>query len=312
MAKAQEIAGLECASEAASQAAEVLRARFAEILERRGAAVDAGDVEAIHDLRVATRRLRSALRDFAPLLRKGALKAVGRDLKSLADALGAARDEDVALAALEKLRKKAGDKAVKQGIGRLIKERRATRKRLRPDLTKLLGAAAIEDLSKRFDAALADAVQKKDRAEPLSFTDAGRAAVLKSLDDFCRLSTNLYAPYRVKKLHKLRISAKRLRYAIELFTACWGEDLKPFAAEIAEMQTFLGEVHDADNWIGSLSENLQEKDETLLTAHLRLLSQFVKLRTKNYRAALALWSKWQTAHFVESLREVIAGEPDKS
>ena len=47
---------------------------------------------------------------------------------------------------------------------------------------------------------------------------------------------------------EMRIAAKRLRYAIELFTVCWGARIAPFAEEIAEMQSFLGEVHDANGW----------------------------------------------------------------
>lgn len=306
MAKADEIDGLECTADALFEAAEVLRGRFDEILARRGAVLDDDDIEAVHDMRVATRRLRSALRDFALVLRKRPLKKINKDLKKLADALGAARDEDVAIIALEKLQKKAKDTAVKSGIEKLIADRRANRQRAQLDLTQTLAASSIEDLSRRFSAALDDAAQGKKRAKTLSFTDAGRAAVLKSLDEFCGLSASLYAPNEIKELHRLRISAKRLRYALELFTACWGDALVPFAEEISEMQSFLGEVHDADAWIENFHKRLLENDAELLPANLWLLSRFVKLRTKNYRGAIGLWSKWQTAGFIEKLRELIS------
>ena len=305
MGKAAAINGLECSADAFVWAAEVLRTRFDEIAGLRRAVLASDDIEAVHEMRVATRRLRSALRDFAPLLRSRPLKTVRKDLKELADTLGVARDEDVALVALEKLQKKAPEPAVKTGIEKLIAERRKKRACAQRDLTAALAASALDDLQRRFHAAVEKAAQKKSKAQTVSFTDAGRAAVLNGLEEFCRLSESLYAPHRVKRLHRLRISAKRLRYAVELFTACRGEQLTPFAEEIAEMQSYLGEVHDADAWIESFSTRLLEDDQEISETNLWLLSRFVKLRTKNYRAALALWSKWQTERFPEKLREMI-------
>ena len=64
--------------------------------------------------------------------------------------------------------------------------------------------------------------------------------------DLLNLGESLYHPFQFKELHKMRIATKRLRYAVELFTACWGESMTPFAEEIAEMQSYLGEAHDCD------------------------------------------------------------------
>jgi CHAD domain-containing protein len=307
MAKAEEIAGLECSAEARVWAPEVLRGRFDEIVNLRRAVLDSDDIEALHNLRVATRRLRSALRDFAPVLRKRPLATVSKDLKKFGAALGAVRDLDVALSALEKLRKKTADKAVKAGIGKLIDERRANRERAQADLMETLAASAIDDLRKRFYAAIEESAQKKNKAKTISFTDAGRAAILKTLHEFCDLSASLYAPHEVEKLHKLRICAKRLRYTLELFTACWGAAVAPFAEEVSRLQTYLGKVHDADEWIKSFSRRLLENDAEISPANLWLLSRFVKLRAKNYRNAIELWSKWKAERFIEKLSEMVSG-----
>lgn len=305
MAKVDEIAGLECSADARIWAANVLQARFNEIVALRGAALDSDDIEAVHSMRVATRRLRSALRDFASILRKRPLKNVTKDLRKLADSLGAARDIDVAIVALDKLQTKAEDEAIKSGIEKLIAQKRAKRERTQRDLLESLGASAIEDLQKRFEAALDKAAQKKTRSKPVSFTDAGRTVVLEGLEAFCDLSESLYDPGEVEKLHRLRIAAKRLRYALELYTLCWGERIARFAEEISKMQSFLGEVHDADVWIGNFSERLLKKNSEITPTNLWLLSRFVKLRTKNYRRAIDLWSRWQTERFTEKLRETV-------
>lgn len=311
MAKAKEITGLDCAADANLWAAEVLRVRFEEIAEARGAALNSDDIEGVHQMRVATRRLRSALRDFAPLMRRRPMKKMKRDLKRVADALGAARDEDVAIVALERLQSEAKDEQVKTGVEKLIAERRATRERAQLDLMEKLAVTAIDDLQTRFTAAIAEATKRKKSARVVSFNEAGRAAVSESLREFCDLSRSLYEPFNIEELHELRIAAKRLRYAIELFTACWGKAIAPFAAEIAEMQSFLGEVHDADVWIDDLSGRLRAADAKTTEsgerqANVWLLSEFVKERTRNYRAALKLWGDWQANDFVERLRAVIS------
>ena len=311
MAKAKEITGLDCAANALEWAAEVLQVRFEEVVSLRGAALNSEDIEGVHAMRVATRRLRSALRDFAPLMKRRPLKKVKKDLKRIADALGAARDQDVAIIALKKLHKEVEIAPIKAGIGKLIEDRRSARERAQLDLMKTLAVSAIENLEKRFTAAIDEATNRKKSARVVSFNEAGRNAVAASLQDFCDLSASLYEPFNIEDLHELRITAKRLRYAIELFTACWGKAIAPFAVEIAEMQSFLGEVHDTDVWIESLGERLRGSDgkaaESEYQTAVRLLSEFVKERTKNYRAALKLWSAWKKSDFIPRLQTLIAG-----
>ncbi len=303
MAKAREITGLDCEANALEWAAETLRVRFEEVSEQRGAALYSESIEGVHDMRVATRRLRSALRDFAQLMKKKSLKKISKDIKQIADALGAARDQDVAIAALEKLRKKSKNKQVKAGIGKLIEERRTIREQAQLGLMETLAVSKMEILQNNFEKTIDEATRQDKTGDIISFNEAGRNVVGKSLDEFCELSVNIYEPFVDEPLHELRIAAKRLRYAVELYTACWGEKIAPFADGIAEMQNFLGEIHDADVWLENLSKRLRKADEN--AANLWLLSEFVEKRTKNYRAALDLWSEWQKNDFINKMRAVI-------
>src|SRR5258708_35338635 len=90
----------------------------------RDRALDWNDPEGVHDMRVASRRLRSALADFKPDLRCGTLPR-GR-LKMIAAALGTVRDEDVSLLALESLKTKVAEQ-IAQGIEAIADERRRRR-----------------------------------------------------------------------------------------------------------------------------------------------------------------------------------------
>ena len=65
--------------------------------------LDVGDIERVHDMRVATRRLRAALEIFEPCFRPKAFSSALAQVKAIADALGERRDCDVAIAALEDL-----------------------------------------------------------------------------------------------------------------------------------------------------------------------------------------------------------------
>lgn len=303
MAKAREITGLDCSADALEEAKKVLRVRFEEIASFRGAALEAENVKGVHDIRVAARRFRSALRYFSPLFDKKLFKPFKKDLKRAAKALGKVRDRDVAIAALVKLNGEAESKNVKSGIEKLVEDLRAMRQQMHSDSMDLLTADYFDKLEEQLD----EALSLSNSPANTSFAEAGRGSINSSLEDFCDLSRHIYNPYDQEALHKLRISAKRLRYAIELFAPCWSEDIMPFAKELSGMQDFLGEVHDCEVWVEDLSRRLTEKEagSDEYQAAVWLLSRFVKARAKNYCSALKLWNEWQTNNVVERLRTAV-------
>lgn len=305
MAKAKKITGFDSDMDVLDWADKVLRVRFGEILEKRDAALEPDSVAGVHDMRVAIRRLRSALRDFSTLLKRKPLKQFRKDLKRFARALGEVRDEDVTIIALKNLRKKARDRNVREGIGELVAQRKEKRERAHLGILEILSATSIKNLQKSYDEAIGEMVQGKNSAQNIGLKQAARKIVSRSLEEFCDLSANIYEPFVDEPLHKFRIAAKRLRYGIELYADCWGERIKPFVEEIKDMQDFLGEVHDADVWLENLSKILtEERDEN--PANLWLLSEFVNQRTRNYRAALKLWSDWKENDFLERLEKTVS------
>jgi CHAD domain-containing protein len=336
MAKAKEIVGLDCEASVHEGVALVLRTRMEEMCQLRLAALDWSDVEGVHDMRVASRRLRSALRDFMPYLRRSKLRRSRDYLKRIADALGAVRDEDVAIMALEDLKKEAPEEVV-AGIERLTAERAARREEARAALAGAISEGALARVQGKFMFALEHGAKSPRRkknmdedGEPLagaSFRQAGKEIITASFAELQNLSASLYRPFKTEPLHRMRIAAKRLRYAVELFASCWGGQLTGFAEGIAEMQSHLGEVHDCDVWIETLgarllgarssraavaaaSESDIESRRELRCAAAWLLSQFVRARTKHYRAALKLWHDWEASDFAANLAARLAAEPE--
>lgn len=320
MAKAREIEGLDCGGDASYNLALILRTRLEEMCELKEKALDWTDIEGVHDMRVASRRLRSILRDFAPYFNER--KAPRKLLREIARALGEVRDEDVAIVALKRLRHKVGDRAV-AGIKELIEERRRRRDAARENLQLAINDEAIGELQEKFDAWLQAAQtnrEKSDKEESpagLTFKEMGREVILSQYGELHDLSRSLFSPFDVEPLHDMRIAAKRLRYSLELFSPCFREELRQLAKEIAELQSSLGELHDCDVWIDDLGKRLKARERAAASGSVSgeqsaedasdfwLLQHFVIERTKHYDDALTRWAEWKATGFYTKLNEYL-------
>lgn len=310
MAKAKQAPAVSSASDLYEWAAAVLLLRFDEVMSFAGAVLVPWNVNAVHDMRVALRRLRSALRDFVQVIDEKPLKRVKNDLKKIADLLGAVRDRDVAIVALDEMADDAPEDAIKQGIGELIDDLRKERKRAHSRLLKAFESISLDRLFQRFSDRIVDSLRQQELFSPGTLDEAGRTVIEARLQEFCGMGSAIYDPLDSVQLHDLRIGAKRLRYAIELFGVCWGEKIAAFASELAKFQSFLGEVHDCDVWNVTLTKHIKEngkaKNENSTKAAAWLISRFEDKRSKEYRGALDLWREWETNGFADRLRNVLA------
>jgi CHAD domain-containing protein len=135
-----------------------------------------------------------------------------------------------------------------------------------------------------------------------------RGIITERLKEVEKLSEGLYQPLNIEPLHKLRIAAKRLRYALELFEPCWGPGISTFAKKVASLQSSLGELHDFDIWIETLGEHLsgverQSKDRA--AGALWLLSHCVRLHAKHLRDSLGKWRDWEVNDLGLRLRDCL-------
>jgi CHAD domain-containing protein len=100
MAKARDIPGLHADLSYREAAARTVAVRAQELFEHAEGVLDTSDIERVHDMRVASRRLRAVLEIYEPCFPRKALGDVLVDVKAVADTLGERRDPDVHLAAL--------------------------------------------------------------------------------------------------------------------------------------------------------------------------------------------------------------------
>jgi triphosphatase len=320
VAKAEQIAKLNCQDAAAKVIRQVLRSRMNRMCALRNRALDWNDPEGVHDMRVASRRLRSALSDFKPYLRKGSMPPTR--LKAIAKSLGAVRDEDVVLAALVELQSEA-IKQVTTGIDAIVEEHQRRRLQVRSTLERTIKPSAItefrDDFRKRLHTAttLSNSTAEKTTNQALTFSQVGARIIGHRLQELSEAGGAVYRPEQTKKLHELRILAKRLRYAVELFAACWGREFKESAEEIARFQTSLGELHDCDIWIANLGDRLKKEGGAGVNSRqtneaiVWLLRHFVGERTKHYCDALTRWHEWEIEGFLEHLKAMLDADLTK-
>ena len=147
---------MDCGGRFGAAAARVVEVRAAEVFAHADGVLGLDDVEPLHDMRVATRRLRAALEMFRPCFPGKRYRRAMKPLKALAAALGERRDRDVAIGSLRQLATQApaGDRGRLEAlISKLEAERREANQALAPLLAEQWLAELRDRLEKLSEAA---------------------------------------------------------------------------------------------------------------------------------------------------------------
>ncbi|MYT32185.1 MULTISPECIES: CYTH and CHAD domain-containing protein [unclassified Streptomyces] len=204
--------------------------------------------DAVHQMRVATRRLRSAFRSYAKVLDRAATDPLGAELQWLAAELGAGRDQEVLAdrltAALAEVPRTLRLGPVSARLRTWSVRRRAgARDRLLDALDGPRYLALLDDLH----ALLGAPPLRGPAARPARSVVAG--AVLK---DYRRLARRIETaldtpagPARDEALHSARKAAKRTRYAAEAATPALGRPARKFTRRAKQLQQLLGDHQDS-------------------------------------------------------------------
>ncbi|MEU0395944.1 CYTH and CHAD domain-containing protein [Streptomyces sp. NPDC006208] len=204
--------------------------------------------DAVHQMRVATRRMRSAFKTFRKIIDRDVTDPFGDELKWLAGELGVARDQEV-LAERLRARIDAVPKELRLGPvrGRLRIWANAHRAGARRSSIAVLDSKRYLELLDALDTLLDDPPLLKDaRSAP---RDALPEAVIR---DYKRLAgrvehaLDLPAGHdRDLALHDARKAAKRARYAGEATAPALGKPARKFAKRMKAVQTLLGDHQDS-------------------------------------------------------------------
>lgn len=148
MAKARDIPGFVADLPFREAAALAVATRADEVWEHERRAMDTADIEGVHDMRVATRRLRAAMEIFAPCFPKKRHRSALREVKDLADLLGARRDPDVMIERLRTIETRL-TREDRPGIESLCDELRAGQEEANRRLSEGLAKVREERLPER-------------------------------------------------------------------------------------------------------------------------------------------------------------------
>jgi CHAD domain-containing protein len=209
------------------------------------------DDEAVHQMRVATRRLRSDMRTFAPLIEPEWAGPIVDELKWLGKALGAVRDVDVLIEEFERSGADFRD-SLDPLFDHLTARRAAARDALVADLRSDRYKALLDRLVEAVAAPAFTPRSQRACAEELPVLVAG------AWRNLARAGRGLRETDSDKTWHKVRIRAKRARYAAEAVAPALAssnsKDATRFAKACAKVQGVLGELQDAVVAIGVIDE----------------------------------------------------------
>ena len=218
-----------------------------EHLQLNHAGVFADDpVEYIHQMRIAVRRLRAALRLFSPVLPAGFADGLLAPLHELMDVLGQARDHDVLLEeiAAPVLRALPDEPRLAALVG-IVTERRFAR---RQAALQFLRSPRHGEIVLQLLAALHGLAEKSGADGAVPALRDFAAQRLRRLRHRVRQQAAAARVERPESLHALRIGIKRLRYALEFFAPLIAaKPLQRLLEKLAALQGTLGSINDLAN-----------------------------------------------------------------
>ena len=277
-----------------------------EYLEEKLITID-DDVENLHQVRVASRRIRTALPILKDKIGKERYRKLLAGIREITRSFGPARDLDVQILYLQEEAKFFPD------VAALLEDRKIKRARLdnftKKTAYKIIGGSFLKNTRKMCEEVLS---QKYLHSES-DFFKAYRELLFR-LKTVLEHEKTLDDPENRVGHHTLRIAIKKLRYSLENFRSIYGRDFPPILTEVKKLQTMLGNLHDLDVWSSILKEVLsgREKlesaeplDADLVKSSLEnFYSRLSEKRSVEFQKFLLEWANLKKDDFFESILEV--------
>jgi CHAD domain-containing protein len=240
------------------------------------------DAEDLHDMRVATRRMRAAWRVFGTGFRPGRARRMKTHLREVGTRLGAVRDLDVLIDALRTYQADLSQ-AERDGLTALVESWEAERDDARILLVRELDSAAYRHwVAGCTEFVLTEglgAFPPLSPTSPYRVRDMAGSRLWLAYEDV-RAYEHTLRWADLATLHQLRISAKRLRYAIEFFREALGPDSASIIPRVVALQDHLGYLHDAEVTAGRARAFLVENSGRLSEAEIAAVGRYLSSREK--------------------------------
>jgi len=276
--------------------------------------------EDIHDLRVASRRIRAALEIFASHFPQKKVTLWENSIRKLTRTFGSARDLDVQIEYIKTLYGHNKNISFKPGLRRILLRLTQKRQGFQNKLHLTLDEYQQKDILNKMIVSLEPLATLSSTSHQFSkdLYQLAFETLHQRLEEF--LFYEIYIPYpeRVKELHSMRIAAKRLRYSLEIFAPIYSDKTEHFLEVLRSVQTNLGDIRDCDVWLLYISKFL-EKEKKRVKSFFGNPRPFSRLlpgvqvvqqdrqakRNKLYQEFLKNWKKWYQEDIWGKLRQEI-------
>ena len=253
----------------------ILKANFEKLIENEADVRIGLNLEALHDMRVATRRLRAAIKIFQRIL-PGKAQKNRTELQKLGRMLGKKRDFDIFS---EFIFHTVNTKSI--SFIKLARRRNQLQKQIFAMLESKYYASLIEML-----------VQLKTVTTKQNILKVSRNRIQKELYKVLEIGTTIDSQVDDTTLHKLRIAIKKLRYICEFFEPIFSKYICPlgsFIEKTKEIQDLLGDHQDAITGISMLMRYRSKFSED---EFLQITKKYGLKKIRTSKLFLTTWKQY--------------------
>jgi CHAD domain-containing protein len=239
--------------------------RLAQLRESLKAARRGGSVEAVHDLRVASRRLRAFGVTLGGVLGDELRARLEKDLARVTRGAGALRDLDVQVGLLEEHLATTPDELERAALEHLLEQLDGRRATVTAKAESRLRRLDVSELSRRVRRATRTVLGQLSTVE--AQRNYARAVFERLVAGANEQVPPEHATEDPERLHRLRIDCKELRYALELFEPLLGTSFQPLHERATTLQNLLGTYHDLttlDDWVAESGAQLERQGRRTL------------------------------------------------
>jgi CHAD domain-containing protein len=251
-------------------ACKYLHGQLEKLQKELAAARVAEDIECVHQSRVASRRMRAGLSFFDKCFPAKKARKWRSRIRKLTKNLGLARDRDVQmsfikafLSDLDKEQKHYG-----RGIRRLLLRLEQSRYKLQPKVAKSVDAfnssGVLADMHGEIEKVLFSFKGEDIPLQSHFVFQHIQEQVTRQLQELLSHQGSLTDPLDKDGHHQMRISAKRLRYTLEICDVAFEGELKEMIKVVKKIQTYLGDIHDCDVWEDYLGQFVIEEKQRIV------------------------------------------------
>jgi len=270
------------------------------------------DIEYVHELRVALRRLRAVLRVFRMVF-SGVTTEFKTDLKKYAGTLGTVRDIDVFLNYLRTYKSEALEQHL-PFLKKLITSEQRKRQRSYKSFLNFFNSDESSKFEDNYYKAVKNAIQSVSfvagsRKSRKFISELAPSVILKPFKTVARKreTLNFFTP---EELHDLRINCKKLRYTCEFFNVIYSGKLSNIISHMVQLQDSLGDYHDADIYSDRITNYFNRSVKSLNTEYDipavdTLINHIRTWQENSFNESSRIWQSFINTKFLQKSRKII-------